>query len=89
MVAEDNSGRMASNMEVHMKQRCVTELLHLEKNGTHLNIYGDWTVDVSAVRQWVVHFRSGNSDLKENHVPDGHAQVLHHEMKCVTISSST
>ena len=27
-----------------------------------LNIYGDQTVDVSTVRQWVVHFSSGNSD---------------------------
>jgi len=33
--AERQSGRMASDMEAHMKQRCVTEFLHAEKNGTH------------------------------------------------------
>ena len=27
-----------------------------------LNVYGDQTVDVSTVRQWVVHFSSGNSN---------------------------
>ena len=56
-----------------MKQMAVlmqsgeTEFLHAEKkNGTHrhslmlVNVYGDRTVDVSTVRQWVVHFSSGN-----------------------------
>ena len=29
-----------------------------------LNIYGDQTVDISKVRQWVVHFNSGDSNMK-------------------------
>ena len=58
---------MASDMEVHMKQRCVIEFLHAEKlapTDIHqwlLNIDGDQTVDVSTVRGWVVHFSSGDS----------------------------
>ena len=69
--AERQSGRMASDMEAHMKQRCVTEFLHVEKmapTDIHqhlLNIYGDQTVDVSTVRQWVVCFSSGDSDVEE------------------------
>ena len=30
-----------------------------------LNTYGDQTVNVSTVRQWVVHFISGDSDMKD------------------------
>ena len=33
--AEGQAVRMASDMEVPMKQRCVTEFLHVEKNCTH------------------------------------------------------
>jgi len=53
-------------MEVQMKQSCITEFLHAEKIAPTdiqqhlLNIYGDQTVDVSTVRQWVVHFSSGD-----------------------------
>jgi len=32
--AEGHSDSMTSDMEVHMKQRCVTKFLHVEKNGT-------------------------------------------------------
>jgi len=35
MAAEQQSDRMAPDMEVRMKQRGVTEFLHAEKNGTH------------------------------------------------------
>jgi len=62
---------MASDMEVRMKQRCVTEFLHAEKlapNDIHrrlLNVYGDQTVDVSTVRRWVACFSSGDSDVKD------------------------
>ena len=47
MAAEEQSDKMASDMEVHMKQRCVIEFLHAEKmapTDVHwglLNIYGD------------------------------------------------
>jgi len=71
MTAEGQSDKMASDMEVHMKQRCVIEFLHAEKiapidiHRFLLNIYGDQTVDVSSiVRQWVAHFSSGNDGVK-------------------------
>ena len=35
MAAEGQSDTVTSDMEVHMKQRCVTEFLLVEKNGTH------------------------------------------------------
>jgi hypothetical protein len=70
MTAEEQSEKMASDMEVRMKQRCVIEFLHAEKiapNDIHrclLNVYGDQTVDVSTVRRWVELFISGYSDMK-------------------------
>jgi len=30
-----------------------------------LNIYGDQTMDMRTVRQWVVHFSSTDSDIKD------------------------
>ena len=60
MAAEGYSDTTASDMEVCMKQRCVTEFPHVEKitlTDIHwhlLNVSGDQTVDVSIVRQWVV-----------------------------------
>jgi hypothetical protein len=51
-----HSDKMASHVEVRMKQRCVTEFLHAEKIAPNdiyrclLNVYGDQTVDVSTVR---------------------------------------
>jgi len=35
MAAEGQFAKMASEMEVHMKERCVTQVLHAEKNDTH------------------------------------------------------
>ena len=66
MAAKWQSDRMASDMEVSMKKRCGTE--KMAPIGIHqrlLNTYGDKTVDVSTVRRWVVHFGSGNSNLKD------------------------
>ena len=57
MAAEGQSNRMASNMEVQMKQRCVLEFFHAEKMAPIdiywclQNIYGDQTVDVSSLKQ--------------------------------------
>ena len=57
MAAEGQSGRMAPDVEVHMKQRCGTEFLHAEKMAATdihqhlLNISGDQTVDVGTVRR--------------------------------------
>ena len=68
MTAEGQSDKMASDMEVHMKQRCVIEFLHVEKiapNDIHrclLNIYRDQIVDVSTGGGW---FSSGDSDVKD------------------------
>jgi len=71
MTAEGRSDKMASNMEVRMKQRCVIEFLHAEKTAPSdihrglLNVYGDQTVDVSTVRWWVARFSSGDSGVKD------------------------
>ena len=35
MAAEGQSDTMVSDMEMQMKQKSVTEFLHVEKNGTH------------------------------------------------------
>ena len=54
MAAQGQSDRMVSEMEVWMKQRCVTEFLHVEKiapidiHWCLLNFDGDQTVDVSS-----------------------------------------
>jgi len=67
LAAQGQSDKMASDMEVCRRQRCVTEFLHAEKMAPidiqwHLlNVDGDQTVDVSTVRQWVECFSSGNS----------------------------
>ena len=91
-------GKTASEMEVHMNQRCVIEFLLQEKvapidtDRCLLNIYRDQRVDVSTVRWWVVYFNSDDSDkmtkMKDNHIPDGREQLLHQEIKHVSISSS-
>ena len=71
MAAEGQSDKMASDMEVQMKQRCVTEFLHAEKMAPidihrHLlNIFEDQTVNMSAVRWWVVRFSSGDGNMKD------------------------
>ena len=55
MAAEGQSDKTASDMEVCMKQMCVTEFLHVEKmapTDVHqrlMNVYGDQTMDVSTV----------------------------------------
>jgi len=56
MTEEGQSDKMASEMEVRMKQMCVIELLHAEEiapNDIHrslLKVYGDQTVAVCTVR---------------------------------------
>ena len=53
MTTEGASDKLASDVEVRMKQRCVSEFLHAEKiapNDIHrrlLKVYGDQTVDIS------------------------------------------
>ena len=58
---------MVSDMKVQMKQKGVTEFLQVEKmapvslHQCLLNVFGDQTVDVSMMRQCVVHFSSDDS----------------------------
>ena len=57
--AEGQSDRMAPDIqEVRMKQRCVTEFLHVVKvalvdiHQCLLNVYEDQMLDESTVRSW-------------------------------------
>ena len=67
MAAEEQYDKMMSDMEVCMKQMCEIEFLHVEKRepiDIHqhlLNIYGDQMMETSTVRQWMIHFSSGDS----------------------------
>lgn len=69
MEAEEQSDKKKSNTEVRMKQKCGIELLCAERISPAdihwylLNMYGDQKVDVSTMRQWVVHYRNDNSDM--------------------------
>ena len=57
MAAEEQSDEMTSDIEVHTKQRCVTESLHVEKiapidiHQCLLNVYGGQPLNVSTVRR--------------------------------------
>ena len=68
MATEGQSDRMVSYMEVHVKQKHVTEFLRAEKKAPTdiyrhlLNIYGVQTVNVYTVRWCVVCFSCGDSD---------------------------
>ncbi|XP_031461807.1 high mobility group protein HMG-I/HMG-Y isoform X1 [Phasianus colchicus] len=70
MAAEGHSDKMASDIEVRMKQWCVIEFLHAEKiepvdiHRRLLNVYGDQTVDVSTVRRWVPQGRMSDAGAK-------------------------
>jgi len=56
MTVEEQSDKLASDMEVHMKQIFVSEFFHVEKiapidiHWCLLNADGDQTVNVSRVR---------------------------------------
>jgi len=66
MAAEGQYDRMASDMEVWMKQRCGAKFLNAVKmalidiHGHLVNVYGNQGVDMSTVRWWVVPFSSGD-----------------------------
>lgn len=80
-------GKMASDVEVHMKQSYVTEFLHQEKNSTHdiqwclLMAYGDQPVNVSTARPGVVHSSNGNGDMKDKPCFRQLEQLTHCKMK--------
>jgi hypothetical protein len=71
MAAERQSDKMASDIEVSMKQRCVIEFSMRKKfalNDVHrrlLDVYGDQTVEVSTVRWCLARFSSRDSDMKD------------------------
>ena len=49
MAAEQQPDKMASDTEVHMKQKCVTEFLHVEKMApTHIHQHL-----LNASKQWI------------------------------------
>ena len=87
MVAEGQTDKMMSDIKVLLKQRCVTEFLHVEKNspmdihGCLLNFYGKLAVDVSTVKQWMVFFSDGSSSVKDIQVLDGHADFYESSMQ--------
>ena len=60
MAAEGQSYRMASDMEVQMKQR-LEKMAHTGIHQHVLNVSGDQPVDVSTGKRLVVHFSSGDS----------------------------
>ena len=95
MAAEGQYDTIASDRVVQMKQRCVTEFLYMAKIApidTHwclLYIYRD-------KQRLLAHWHSGwcvsavvTTTWKTSHTPDGQAQLSHHEMKSILISSST
>jgi hypothetical protein len=71
IAAEEQSNKMACDMEVSTNQRCVTEFLHVEEIALLdirqflLKDYGDQMVNVSTVCQWVVCFSSGDNDVRD------------------------
>ncbi|PNF23675.1 Mariner Mos1 transposase [Cryptotermes secundus] len=73
----EQSIKIASDIEVRKKQRCVIEFLTAKQTAPidiHrrlLKVYGDDTVNVSTVRQWVVRFNSGESEVHNKPRP-GH-----------------
>ena len=56
MATQGQCDKMASDVQVPLRQRCVTEFLHMEKiaptdiHGHLLSIDGDKSMDVSTVR---------------------------------------
>jgi len=71
MAAEGQSDRLVSDVEAHMEQRRVPQFLHVEKMapiGIHcclLNVCGEQTANVLTLRQWVMCFSSGDSNMKD------------------------
>jgi len=72
MVAEGQTDKMASDMEVQMKQRRGNEfsvwkkMASIDIHGHLVNNNGDQIVDVSTVRQWVLQFSCSGSDSESS-----------------------
>ena len=82
MAAEGQSDRMASDVGVCMKHRCVIEFLHAEDmapvdiHQCLLNAYGDQPVGVSTVRQRMVWVTSTCGEHRLFFVTGEDAQVV-------------
>ena len=82
MAAGGHTDKMVSDTVARIKQRHVTEFIHVEKmapTDIHqclLNA-GDKTVEVNTVRQWVL---CSTVTSKTNHLPDSHADFNRHGM---------
>jgi len=91
MAADGQSGRVVTDMEVHMKQRCVTEFLytkhlsHIDIHWHSVNIYGDQTVDDNTVRRrWALCFHSGNSSMIDKpHSRQSHTTIITQKKECL------
>ena len=84
MVAEGQSDKTASDMEVPMKKRCVIEFLHVENIDIHqhfLYCYWDKPVDVSTVKWWLMCLSS--ADIGADFCEHG----MHSCSKCVKMHS--
>ena len=81
MAAEGQCDKIMSDMEVCMKQRCVSPFLHMEKMAPtdihrfFLNISGGQRVDVSTVK----------TQKMTSHVPNSHAQLSRWEIKSASV----
>ena len=86
--------QMASDMEVQMKQKYVTEFVHAGRMAPVTFIDACWMF--METKQWMwAQWSSGwcvssvaTATWKTWHVSDSHAQLSHHEMKSISISSS-
>ena len=52
-----------------MELLCAEEMAPIDIHQHFVNIYGDQTLDVSTMRQWVVCFSGGNSSVKGKPCP--------------------
>lgn len=90
MAAEGQSDGVASDKEAHMKQRCVIEFLHKEKNALvdiHwclMNIDGEPNsgYEHSEMGRWYVPVMAA-ATWKTNHVPDSHADFYEYGMQAL------
>ena len=91
MAAEGQSDKMASDIEVSVKQRCVTEFLHaaiMAPTDIHWHL-----LNIMETKQWLWAHWGGQwcvsavaaATWKTSHILEGHAQLQHHERKNVLI----
>jgi len=82
--AEGQPDKMATRESVYEAKVCHW-IPPQGKNGTYW--HSSIKVDVSTVRQWMVHFSRATLTWKRSRILDSHVQLSHHKMKSVLISS--